>query len=79
MSETVLRDHHINIFYSDEDECYVADLPDFEYSSAFGDTPQEALAELLIAKEGWLEAAREHGIPIPEPRYRPESLAPIAR
>jgi predicted RNase H-like HicB family nuclease len=79
MSETVLRDHHINIFYSDEDECYIADLPDFEYCSAFGDSPQEALAELLIAKEGWLEAARENGIPIPEPRYRSESLAPIAR
>jgi len=39
--------------------------------SAFGDTPQEALAEVLVAKEAWLEAARELGKPIPPPRYRP--------
>lgn len=76
VTEAPLRDYHINIFYSAEDECYVADLPDFEYCSAFGDTPQEALAELLIAKELWLEAAREEGIPLPIPRYRPASLEP---
>ncbi len=57
----MLTDYHINIFFSDEDGCYVADLPDFEYCSAFGATPEEALAELRIAKEAWLEAAREKG------------------
>ena len=40
-----MKDYHINIFYSEEDECYVADLPDFEYCSAFGDTPEEAEGE----------------------------------
>lgn len=65
------RDYHIDIFWSDEDQSYIANLPDFEYCSAFGDTPEEALKELLIAREGWLEVAREHGDPIPEPRYRP--------
>ncbi|MEO9254570.1 MAG: type II toxin-antitoxin system HicB family antitoxin, partial [Tepidiformaceae bacterium] len=48
-----------------------ASLPDFEYCSAFGDTPEEALAELQIAKAGWLDVAREHGDPIPQPKYRP--------
>jgi predicted RNase H-like HicB family nuclease len=71
-----MKDHHINVFWSDEDDCYVADIPDFEYCSAFGDTPQEALAEVLIAKEGWLETARECGKPIPEPRYRPVPFRP---
>lgn len=66
-----LKDYHINIFFSDEDECYVADLPDLESCSAFGETPQEALAELLVAREAWLASAREHGAPIPEPHYRP--------
>ena len=65
------HDYHINIFYSDEDECYVADIPDLKYCSAFGDTPQEALAELMIARELWLEVAREDGNVIPAPRYRP--------
>lgn len=65
------RDYHINIFYSAEDEAYIADIPDLKYCSAHGETPEEALTEVLIAKEGWLEAARENGRPIPRPRYRP--------
>ncbi len=66
-----MRDYHINIFYSDEDECYIADIPDLKYCSAHGDTPEEALHEVLIAKEAWLEVARKEKLPIPEPRYRP--------
>lgn len=34
-----MRDYHINIFYSDDDERYIADIPDLEACSAFGDTP----------------------------------------
>mgnify|MGYP003507475686 CR=1 FL=1 len=41
--------------------------------AAFGDSPEEALAEVLVAKEAWLESARESGLPIPEPTYRPEA------
>ena len=66
-----MRDYHINIFYSEEDGGYIADLPDLEFCSAFGESPQEALAELEVAKRAWLEAARKLGKPIPEPRYRP--------
>jgi len=66
-----MKDYHINIFYSQEDECYIADIPDLKYCSAHGDTPEQALREVLIAKEAWLEVAREEGLPIPEPRYRP--------
>ena len=66
-----MKDYHINIFYSEEDECYIADIPDLKYCSAHGDTQEEALHEVLLAKEGWLETARESGKPIPEPRYKP--------
>lgn len=66
-----MKDYHINIFWSDEDGGYIADIPDLETCSAFGKTPEEALAEVEIAKDGWLTAARERGKPIPEPRYRP--------
>jgi predicted RNase H-like HicB family nuclease len=66
-----MSDYHINIFYSERDQGYVADIPDLKYCSAFGHTPAEALAELEIARELWLETARETGMPIPEPRYRP--------
>jgi len=66
-----VKDYHINVFWSDEDDCYVADVPDLETCSAFGDTPEEAFGEVQVAKRLWLEVAREHGKPIPEPRYRP--------
>ena len=66
-----MKDYHINIFYSEEDEEYIADIPDLTYCSAFGATPEEALKEVLIAKEAWLEAARAESKPIPLPRYKP--------
>ena len=66
-----MKDYHINIFYSDEDGGYIADIPDLESCSAFGDTPEQALAEVEQAKAAWLEAARAAGKPIPPPRYRP--------
>jgi predicted RNase H-like HicB family nuclease len=66
-----MSDYHINIFYSDEDGGYIADIPDLSSCSAFGATPEEALAEVALAREAWLEAARAEGKPIPPPRYRP--------
>ena len=66
-----MSDYHVNIFYSDEDGAYIADVPDLEACSAFGSTPEEALAELERAKAAWLEAARAAGKPIPPPRYKP--------
>lgn len=66
-----MRDYHINVFYSEEDEGWIADLPDLAFCSAFGATPEIALREALVAKELWLESARELGKPIPPPRYRP--------
>ncbi len=66
-----MKDYHINIFYSEDDGGYIADIPDLEACSAFGDTPERALAELELAKEAWLAAAQAAGKPIPPPRYRP--------
>jgi predicted RNase H-like HicB family nuclease len=66
-----MRDYHINVFYSDEDEGYIADIPDLEYCSAFGETPEDAVREVMLAKQAWIEAATAAGKPIPAPRYRP--------
>jgi predicted RNase H-like HicB family nuclease len=66
-----MKDYHINIFYSEEDDGYIADIPDLEACSAFGKTPNVALEQVEIAKQAWLEAARVERKPIPEPRYRP--------
>jgi predicted RNase H-like HicB family nuclease len=67
-----VKDYHVNIFYSEEDEGYIADIPDLKYCSAFGETPLEALKQLKIAKELWLETAKATGKTIPEPRYKPD-------
>jgi predicted RNase H-like HicB family nuclease len=67
--------HRINLFSSDEDKAWVADAPDLKSCSAFGNTPEEALRELEIAMDAWLAAARENGLPVPEPRYRPTIYA----
>ena len=66
-----MKDYHINIFYSDEDAGYIADIPDLDACSAFGSTLDAALAELKLVKSAWLEAARSSGKAIPAPRYRP--------
>ena len=68
-----MKDYHINIFYSEEDECYIADIPDLQYCSAFGKTPLEALQELEIAKKAWLEVANLNGDLVPKPNYKPIS------
>lgn len=74
-----MADYHINIFYSAEDGCYVADLPDLEFCSAFGATAEEALSELRVARDAWIQSATERGDQIPEPRYRPLLyLAPVS-
>lgn len=66
-----MKDYHINIFYSDPDGGYIADIPDLKFCSAFGETPNEALLEVLKAKEAWLESAKANNRKIPRPRYLP--------
>ncbi len=66
-----MNNYHINVFYSKDDEGYIADIPDLKFCSAFGTTPEEAVHEVEIAKSVWIEAAKASGKPIPEPKYRP--------
>lgn len=66
-----MKDYHINIFFSDEDGGYIADIPDLAHCSAFGETPEEALSEVLRAKTAWIEAANAEGKPVPPPSFRP--------
>lgn len=41
-----MKNYHINIFYSEEDGGHIADIPDLEACSAFGETPEEALRQV---------------------------------
>jgi predicted RNase H-like HicB family nuclease len=67
--------YHINVFWYDDDNCWIADVPDLRPCSAHGDTPSEAIAEAEIAIQLWLETAMDKGLSIPKPRYRPAIYA----
>ena len=62
-------------YWSEEDDVWIAEVPDLDPCAAHGDTPEQALAEVKVAMEAWLDAARENGLPIPEPRFRPATVA----
>jgi predicted RNase H-like HicB family nuclease len=66
-----MKDYHINVFYSEPDKCYVADIPDLRFCSALGPSPDKAVREVMKAKKAWLESARRAGLPIPMPKYCP--------
>ena len=53
-----MQDYRVNVFYSEEDGGYIADIPELKYCSAFGRTPEEALHEVNRAKSVWLESAK---------------------
>ena len=62
--------YEIDVFWSDADQVFLAEVPDLSGCMAHGSTHEEAMAEAQVAIEGWLAAARESGEPIPEPRPR---------
>lgn len=63
--------YHINLFWSVDDGCWIADVPDLKHCSAHGATPEAAAAEVGIAIEAFVESLEADGLQVPEPRYRP--------
>jgi len=63
--------YHINVFWCEDDGCWIADVPDLRPCSAHGDTPAEAVAEAEVAIQLWLDVAAERGLPIPAAHYQP--------
>jgi predicted RNase H-like HicB family nuclease len=57
----------IDIFYSEEDEGYIAIVPELPECSAFGETEEEASKEIKVAIDLWLETAKKDGLEMPEP------------
>ena len=60
----------IEIFYSEEDEGFIAVVPELTGCSAFGKTEEKALQEVKIAMKLWLKTAKEIGRSIPVPQKR---------
>lgn len=70
MQEMDLLKYAIEIFYSEEDEGFIAIVPELPGCSAFGETEEQALKEVKIARQLWLETAKEIGRDIPVPQKR---------
>ena len=64
----------IEIFYSQEDKGYIATVPELSGCSVFGETEEEALKEVKIAIDLWLETTEKEGREIPKPFTRVSSL-----
>lgn len=62
--------YRIEVFWSDEDGVWIADVPDLPMCSAHGSAPHEAVAEVEQAIGAWLDAARATGRRVPEPSSR---------
>ena len=62
--------YEIIIYWSKDDEAFVAEVPELPGCAADGATYQEALANAEIVIREWLETAKELGRPIPEPKGR---------
>ena len=63
-----MKDYHINIFQSDEDGGYIADIPDLPHCSAFGETPEKALEDVLKQRRlGWMPPRRRVSPSRPRP------------
>ena len=60
--------YEVIIYWSDEDESFVAEVPELAGCMADGATQQEALANAEVVIQEWIETARELGRTIPEPR-----------
>jgi predicted RNase H-like HicB family nuclease len=67
LRELEAEQYRINIFWSDDDASWIADVLDLRYCSGYGATPADALREVQTAMSAWLERARVHGDAIPTP------------
>ncbi len=62
--------YEVIIYWSDDDQAYVAEVPELSGCSADGSTYQQALANAEAMIQEWVETAKEMGRPIPKPKGR---------
>ena len=62
--------YEINLYWSEQDQSFIAEVPDLPGCAADGETYQEALQNIEIIMQEWIETAQELGRKIPEPTQR---------
>jgi predicted RNase H-like HicB family nuclease len=66
--------YEIAIWWSAEDQAFLAEVPDLPGCVTDGPSYEAALANALEAIRAWIDAARELGRPIPDPGERPHAV-----
>jgi predicted RNase H-like HicB family nuclease len=67
--------YEIIIYWSNEDQVYVAEVPELPGCTAYGDSHEFALANANEAIQLWIDVAKEFGDPVPEPKGQRLMLA----
>jgi predicted RNase H-like HicB family nuclease len=62
--------YEVIIYWSSEDEAFVAEVPELPGCMAHGESYESALANAQVAISLWVETAEEFGDPVPEPKGR---------
>ncbi len=70
MKKTSKHRYEIILYWSDEDQAYIAEVPELAWCAADGATYQEAIAKVEVVIHEWIETAKELGRPVPEPKGR---------
>jgi predicted RNase H-like HicB family nuclease len=68
MRNEIMPRYEVDIFWSEEDGGFIANVPELPYCSAFGETYEEALQEALVAMDLYLSTLREEGTEAPKLR-----------
>ena len=63
-----MHKYEIIMYWSNEDDAFVAEVPELPGCAAHGDSQEMALAEVKQAVDLWVDTVREFGDPIPEPK-----------
>jgi predicted RNase H-like HicB family nuclease len=66
----MIMKYEIIIYWSDEDEAFIAEVPELPGCAADGETYQEAVQNVEIIMQQWIETAQEIGISVPQPKGR---------
>ena len=62
--------YEVIIYWSEEDEAFVTEVPELSGCAADGETYSEALANVEVVIQEWIETAQDLGRSIPEPKGR---------
>ena len=65
-----MNKYEVIIYWSDEDQAFIAEVPELPGCAADGTTYQEALANVEVIIQEWIDTAKELGRPIPQPKGR---------